>query len=457
MHVTLARAALAACALAFASAASAASDNVLSGNIKEADGISGQDTNNGSGVKTGHLQDGAVTAPKLAPAAVGTAAISDGAVSGAKLAPGAVGAPAIADGAVTPAKLSGAIPAAKIERAGLDADSVDGYHSGDFSPIGHDHVLSDVQGMDAFRKKHRNVVVVAADGTGDFADPAAAVASITDASEANPYLVKIMAGQYVVKDALMMKPFVDLEGSGQGVTSLVMSESPGPNPYFLLVADSEVRSLTVRAVDRNGMFSDTRGGVTRLTDVTIHRSASGANPTFTVAGVGFTMDAVLTRVTILVDAAPSHYGDLYAISSSYEHTVTLRDCDVIARAALGTARGLQTGWFDVVSSRVIVSSAATTSYGSSYGIIWADAKVSGSRVEVTAPKPVGVIESSIEIAGSEVVARSSSGSGEAFRIIDGRSLWAAHTKVDGAVVKVGTGVTRCVGLYDATYAPVSCP
>ncbi|MEW6109938.1 MAG: hypothetical protein AB1632_12340 [Nitrospirota bacterium] len=38
----------------------------MSQHIKEADGTSGQDTNTGSGIKTGHIQDGAVTDEKIA-------------------------------------------------------------------------------------------------------------------------------------------------------------------------------------------------------------------------------------------------------------------------------------------------------------------------------------------------------------------------------------------------------
>ena len=38
---------------------------VTSAKIAEADGASGQDTNTGSGVKTGHIQDGAVTNAKI--------------------------------------------------------------------------------------------------------------------------------------------------------------------------------------------------------------------------------------------------------------------------------------------------------------------------------------------------------------------------------------------------------
>ena len=51
----------------FASAtfASVSDDQVTSQKIKEADGTSGQDTNSGSGVKTGHIQNGAVTPAKI--------------------------------------------------------------------------------------------------------------------------------------------------------------------------------------------------------------------------------------------------------------------------------------------------------------------------------------------------------------------------------------------------------
>ena len=41
-------------------------DFVYSADIKEADGSTGQDTNTGSGVKTGHIQDSAITSAKLA-------------------------------------------------------------------------------------------------------------------------------------------------------------------------------------------------------------------------------------------------------------------------------------------------------------------------------------------------------------------------------------------------------
>ncbi|MBI5639840.1 MAG: hypothetical protein HZA17_05380 [Nitrospirae bacterium] len=40
--------------------ASVSNDQVQSQHIREADGTSGQNTNSGAGVKTGHVQDGAI-------------------------------------------------------------------------------------------------------------------------------------------------------------------------------------------------------------------------------------------------------------------------------------------------------------------------------------------------------------------------------------------------------------
>src|SRR6266571_876175 len=63
---------------------------VTSAAIAEADGTSAQDTNSGSGVKTGHIQNGAVTNAKLAGDSVVAANIVDGAVGTNELANAAV-------------------------------------------------------------------------------------------------------------------------------------------------------------------------------------------------------------------------------------------------------------------------------------------------------------------------------------------------------------------------------
>jgi len=173
------------------SAANVAANTVVSISIKPADGTTGQTLTTGSGVKTGHIQDGAVTASKVASSAVGTAAL--------------------ANGAVTAAKITGPLPAALISSTGLNADTVDGKHATDFA------AASD---LIAYQRRYANVIVVSQDGRGDFTDPVAAANSITTNTVTNPYLIKVLPGQYVLPDSLLLKQHVDLEGSGRGVTSL---------------------------------------------------------------------------------------------------------------------------------------------------------------------------------------------------------------------------------------------
>ena len=79
-------------------------DEVLSANIKEADNTSGQGTNTGSGIKTGHIANGAATTAKL----------RNGAVTSAK----------IASGAVTDGKITGPISSAKIQQGTSTVDAV---------------------------------------------------------------------------------------------------------------------------------------------------------------------------------------------------------------------------------------------------------------------------------------------------------------------------------------------
>jgi len=85
--------------------ADVADDAVTSAKIDEADGTTLQDTSTGSGVKTGHIQDDAVTADKIADGAVGALAIADGSITTVKLADGAVTSIKIAANAVTSAHI----------------------------------------------------------------------------------------------------------------------------------------------------------------------------------------------------------------------------------------------------------------------------------------------------------------------------------------------------------------
>ena len=95
---------------------------------------------------------------------------------------------------------------------------------------------------------YANVVVVAQSG-GDFTSVQAALDSITGASAANPYLLYVAPGVY--EEQVTLKPYVTLEGAGQGATIIRWtggSEAPweGAGSATLIGADNaSIRRLTV--------------------------------------------------------------------------------------------------------------------------------------------------------------------------------------------------------------------
>ena len=117
--------------------------------------------------------------------------------------------------------------------------------------------------------KPSNVVVVAKSG-GDFNTITAALDSISDASETNPYLVKIMPGVYT--ETVTMKEFVDLEGSGVQATKIM---SVGSSEYYTATlvgaSNAEARFLAVQNI----------GGA----DHAIGILNQDASPSFTKVGV----------------------------------------------------------------------------------------------------------------------------------------------------------------------------
>ncbi len=193
-------------------------DEVTSVKLKEADGTSGQNTNSGSGVKTGHIQDGAVTAVK------------------------------IIDGAVTDAKITGTISGSKLGAHGHNASDLVGTINSSNLPIGTASgtvAAGDHSHDSAYQKKYANVAVVATSG-GDYSDLQQALAATSTWCGAAPCLLKIMPGSYNLSSGSNGNTYfavpenITLEGSGEGLTTL--------NAGVLLQNGSEVRSLTINAM-----------------------------------------------------------------------------------------------------------------------------------------------------------------------------------------------------------------
>lgn len=240
-------------ALPAAPLAAVLNDEVTSAKLKEADGTASQDTNSGSGVKTNHLQNRAVTNGKLA------------------------------DGAVTDAKISGVISASKLPVGTAAGTVAAGNHT--HAPV-----------------RYAGVVTVAKSG-GDHTDPVLAVAAARLLATASArYLVKIMPGEYDLQGGtLLLPPYVDLEGSGAENTVIRTAAEDDESLGRCMVA-------TVRMADGSAVRS--------IKLVNVGTTAGGAITALAFPGVAGKAEHVILqagdaaasgdRQTVCVDGATAH-------------------------------------------------------------------------------------------------------------------------------------------------------
>ncbi|MFH2123830.1 MAG: hypothetical protein ABIJ50_10165 [Pseudomonadota bacterium] len=179
-----------------------------------------------------------------------------------------------------------------------------------------------------------NLVTVSATG-GDFTTPTAALASITDASDINPYLVYIGPGVYTLTATLAMKAYVTIAGAGQGATILTGDESLSDSAIVTGADNATLRNLTITNTNIGGNFSSRA----------IYNSSS--SPT-------------MTNVTATASGGTSNYGVFNALSSSPAMA------NVIATASGGSSNY---GVYNDSSSPTMTSVTATASGGTNnYGV-----------------------------------------------------------------------------------------
>jgi hypothetical protein len=132
---------------------------------------------------------------------------------------------------------------------------------------------------------YANVVVVAKSG-GDYTSVQAAIDSIDTASESNRYLVKVMPGVY--NERVVMKEYVDIEGSGELNTRITYTGSSTLQGTLEGANNAELSSLTV----------ENTGGA--LYTVAIYNNSDSPH---------------LTQVTAIASGGTTNYG-VYNNSSS---------------------------------------------------------------------------------------------------------------------------------------------
>jgi hypothetical protein len=204
------------------------------------------------------------------------------------------------------------------------------------------------------------VVWVAASG-GDFTSVVDALASITDASASNPYVIKVAPGTY--EGRVTLKSYVDIEGSGQGVTTLTApGGSDGGNVSSLATVTAsgptvaELRDLTVVNTGGSsfGIGIYLVSNEVRVTDVVA--DASGASSEARGVYV-LNSSPTLANVTARASGASSsgNYG-VFLVSAPVRATSVTAD----ARGAAGSNVGVR-----VLQSAATLTNVVTSGSGGS--------------------------------------------------------------------------------------------
>lgn len=150
-------------------------------------------------------------------------------------------------------------------------------------------------------------VISVAEQNGDFSNPIAAMDSITDASDSNPYIVVMAPGIYDLgSQTLTVKPHVTVQGSGIDRTVLLSNGDNSNASVVQLVENTTVSDMTIRQLGTQNTIGALLGVTAHGENFTVSSCKIEANNTSNRA-IGFSLsenesvaDGVLDRVEIIV-------------------------------------------------------------------------------------------------------------------------------------------------------------
>jgi hypothetical protein len=338
-------------------------------------------------------------------------------------------------------------------------------------------------GVDA--ESPARVIWVADDGTGDYlqlSDALTAIGTTLDAATvSNPYLIKIAPGVYTETAPAALKSFVDVEGSGQDITTItcacgnIAADTTSATVSAGNIA-AEIRHLTINNTGTgshsfgvyttnvsNGSFSmlhitATATDASRTSGVYNDSSSPTMNNvTATATGTGGSFSAgvhndssspTMNNVTATATDAVSNSGVYNNLSSA----PTMNNVTAIA-----TGGSFTHGVYNYQSSAPTMNNVTATATGPTfaYGVFNQDSS-SATMNNVTANATGGAGGEGVTNLSSSSSIRNSSITGSTTSISSGGSSSAqvADTVLDGSVAGGGAGFT-CTGVYTSAFVALN--
>jgi len=394
-----------------------------------------------------------VTSIKIKDGEVMTVDLANKAVTAAKIADATITATQLANGAVTDAKITGPISGSKLGAHAHNASDIVGTISATKLPVGTTAgtvAAGDHNHESLYQKKYARVIVVAYSG-GDFTDPVAAINSITDAAEANQYLIKIMPGSYNLENiSLEMKEYVDIEGSGENVTRISGISTRG---IVRGASNSEIRNLSVLHNSGlsyiNGIINDNSSP--KISNVTINVSAFGlvigsnnmnsSNPT-------------LTNVTILAANIGTNHSSNGIWNS--DSSPFLNNVRIDTTASVGSNNGIYS-WGNsspiIANSSIITKSSSESGYGILSTGTTSNANTTIRNSFISGTYGCG-ISSDLGAIGTITIDNTSITNGQNAVCHKAGTMLIGNSKISGAITNLSA--LKCFGAYDGNYDAITC-
>ncbi|MFW5713666.1 MAG: hypothetical protein ACOCYU_03260 [Brevefilum sp.] len=291
----------------------------------------------------------------------------------------------------------------------------------------------------------QNVVVVAK-SNGDFTSIQAALDSITDASESNPYLVYVAPGVY--DERVTMKEYVDIEGSGELATKITAAGFySGANDATVKGADNaELRFLTVESIGSSITTAIRNDGVSpRLTHVTANALEAGGN-----FGVfNDSASPTMTDVTINV----SGDGNANEGVNNDASSPTMNNVTISVSGASNQNHGVNNDFSsapEMTNVTISVSGAATYNYG----VYNYDSSATMKNVNIGASGGTdnyGIYNRDNGNSRTVLIDNSQiSGSTNTIYMNSYYTVRIGASQLSGGAIRE-TGIYTCIGVYDENY------